>query len=171
MVVLEVKRGKGGGTFVHPLLAIHLAEWLSPEFSVFVKEIFKSFLEADVAIAESVVQRSQDLEGLERLTTKSNQRVNQLKGYHNLMDELKDHGAEGKHYAQVNSHNNKLIGVKTRQEGITKDEVSVLTILENFERLKLKSKKTDNAQHAVNRCKKSGNDMMQFLSNQILEGK
>lgn len=41
--VMEVKRGKGGGTYVHPVVALALAEWLSPEFEVAVKTVAKRF--------------------------------------------------------------------------------------------------------------------------------
>ena len=32
--IIETKRGKNSVTFVHPLVAIELARWLSPEFSL-----------------------------------------------------------------------------------------------------------------------------------------
>ena len=38
-------RGKKGDTFIHPLLAIKLAECLSPEFDVFVKGTLRPFIE------------------------------------------------------------------------------------------------------------------------------
>lgn len=48
----SIKTGATGryasGTYIHPVLAIALAEWLSPEFSVYVKQTFIRFLEGDI---------------------------------------------------------------------------------------------------------------------------
>jgi hypothetical protein len=32
--IIESKKGKNGGTWVHPQVATHLAQWISPEFAV-----------------------------------------------------------------------------------------------------------------------------------------
>lgn len=56
--VLESRRGKGGETWVHPLLAIKLAEWLSPEFELYVKQTFKRYLDADESLAKDIMARS-----------------------------------------------------------------------------------------------------------------
>jgi hypothetical protein len=56
-----IKREKSGRTFeswVHPLLAIKLAEWLSPEFEVYVKDIFKRYLQADMSLAKDITARN-----------------------------------------------------------------------------------------------------------------
>lgn len=45
--VIETKRGKHSETWVHPEIAIDFAEWLSPEFSSFVKRIFIRYLKGD----------------------------------------------------------------------------------------------------------------------------
>jgi hypothetical protein len=49
---------KGSGTFIHPVLAIKLAEWLSPEFDVFVKETFKAFIENPEDFAAEILIKS-----------------------------------------------------------------------------------------------------------------
>ncbi|TBR58990.1 hypothetical protein B4U84_24320 [Westiellopsis prolifica IICB1] len=54
----ETRSGKGGGTYVHPLVAIKLAEWLSPEFDIYVKETFKRYLEGDVDLAVEILERA-----------------------------------------------------------------------------------------------------------------
>ena len=161
--VLEVKRGKGGGTFVHPVIAIDLAEWLSPAFGLHVKEVFIAYAKADVNLARDIVSRTEDVEGLKLLTTESAGRVKQLEGYHNLMSSLKECGCEGKHYAQVNKHNNGLINVETRKKGITAEQAAKLAAIEAFENWKLLEKPTNHPQHAVNRCKKAGNELNQLM--------
>lgn len=34
--LVEIKRGKGGSTWIHPQVVIHFAQWVSPEFAVLV---------------------------------------------------------------------------------------------------------------------------------------
>jgi len=53
-----VQSVKGSGTFIHPVLAIKLAEWLSPEFDVFVKETFKAFIENPEDFAAEILIKS-----------------------------------------------------------------------------------------------------------------
>jgi hypothetical protein len=166
--VIQTKQGRGGGTWVHPLVAIKLAEWLSPDFEVFVKEVFVAYIEADISLADSIVERTDDLEGLKKHNTKSAARQKQLEGYHDLMNELRKHKCEDIHFATVNKHNNQLIGVETRKAGLTKDEVSVVTILENFERLRLSGEIPTKPWKAVNLTKDAGNRLMQFLAGELI---
>jgi len=166
--VIQTKQGRGGGTWIHPLIAIKLAEWLSPDFEVFVKEVFVAYIEADISLADSIVERTDDLEGLKRHNTKSAARQKQLEGYHDLMNELRKHKCEDIHFATVNKHNNQLIGVETRKAGLTKDEVSVVTILENFERLRLSGEIPTKPWKAVNLTKDAGNRLMQFLAGELI---
>ena len=166
--VIQTKQGRGGGTWVHPLVAIKLAEWLSPDFEVFVKEVFVAYIEADISLADSIVERTDDLEGLKKHNTKSAARQKQLEGYHDLMNELRKHKCEDIHFATVNKHNNQLIGVETRKAGLTKNEVSVVTILENFERLRLSGEIPTKPWKAVNLTKDAGNRLMQFLAGELI---
>ncbi|MBW4678240.1 MAG: KilA-N domain-containing protein [Desmonostoc geniculatum HA4340-LM1] len=73
--ILEVKRGKSGGTYVHPLVAIKLAEWLSPDFDVFVKETFKRYLENDVTLVDEIIQREDDPEKLKWIAVRTNGKI------------------------------------------------------------------------------------------------
>jgi hypothetical protein len=166
--VIQAKQGRNGGTWVHPLIAIKLAEWLSPDFEVFVKEVFVAYIEADISLADSIIERTDDLEGLKKHNTKSAARQKQLEGYHDLMNELRKHKCEDIHFATVNKHNNQLIGVETRKAGLTKDEVSVVTILENFERLRLSGEIPTKPWKAVNLTKDAGNRLMQFLAGELI---
>ena len=61
-----VQSVKGSGTFVHPIVAIKLAEWLSPEFDVLVKETFKSFVEAPEDFAADILINSHNKDRVER---------------------------------------------------------------------------------------------------------
>ncbi len=54
----QTTRGANGTTWIHPLCAIDLAMWLSPEFAVYVNQTFKRYLDADITLADEVLQRS-----------------------------------------------------------------------------------------------------------------
>ena len=55
---IESGKGRGVQTYVHPLVAIALAKWLSPEFHVYVNETFQRFLENDITLADEILQKS-----------------------------------------------------------------------------------------------------------------
>ena len=166
--LIETKRGKGGGTWVHPLLSIKLAEWLSPDFEVFVKQTFQAYLKADMALADSIVERSDDLEAIIRHNTKSISRQKQLEKYHGLMSELRERRCEDMHFATVNKHNNKLVGIETRKNGLTADEVTIVSLLEDFEKLQLSRNPDAKKWKAVNSVKDSGDKLMGFLDQNLL---
>jgi len=57
----EIRRGgipTEQGTYGHPLVAIHLASWLSPEFAVAAAQTFQSYLKADVSLATNILERA-----------------------------------------------------------------------------------------------------------------
>lgn len=56
--LVETGRGKVHETWVHPEIAIDFAEWLSPEFSSFVKRIFIRYLKGDRARKDKIYSRS-----------------------------------------------------------------------------------------------------------------
>ncbi|MEH2183048.1 KilA-N domain-containing protein [Nostoc sp.] len=68
-------RGRKGSTWVYPLLAIKLAEWLSPDFDVYVKETFKRYLENDVTLADEIIQREDDPEKLKWIAVRTNSKI------------------------------------------------------------------------------------------------
>jgi hypothetical protein len=60
-VLMEVKRGgnpKEQGTWVHPNVAIHLAQWLSPKFSVAVSKWVHRFMYGDLTLIEEIKQNN-----------------------------------------------------------------------------------------------------------------
>jgi hypothetical protein len=93
---------KGTGTFVHPLIAIKLAEWLSPEFEVFVKETFKSFVDAPEDFAADILINSHNKDRVER----AKKRVLVSGTNKETMELAKLDGAS---YAEV--HNNRYRGL------------------------------------------------------------
>lgn len=56
----KLRKGTTWETWVHPVIAISFAEWLSPDFSVYVKQTFARFLNLDVTLADEIVQNQND---------------------------------------------------------------------------------------------------------------
>jgi hypothetical protein len=54
--VIETKRGKDSETWAGSEIAIDFAEWLSPEFSSFVKQIFIRYLKGDRARRDKTIR-------------------------------------------------------------------------------------------------------------------
>jgi hypothetical protein len=46
------------GTYGHPLVAIHLAQWLSDEFALAVAKLTQSYLKADITLAQDILTRT-----------------------------------------------------------------------------------------------------------------
>ncbi len=95
-VILKAEgKGRYAQSYVHPIVAIKLAEWLSPEFDVFVKETFKRYLDSDITLADDIIQRSkseQELIWLEkRLKGKLARKA--------FTESLQKHGVTGMGYA------------------------------------------------------------------------
>jgi hypothetical protein len=90
----EIK-GKPKQTWVHPLVAIKLAEELSPEFDVFVKETFKRYLDGDITLADDIIQRTKSEQELIWLEKRLKGKITR-KAFTN---ELKNHGVTGVGYA------------------------------------------------------------------------
>lgn len=110
--LIETKPGKGGGTHLHPLVAIDFARYLSPDFAVFVAETFKRYLDGDVTLATEVVNRSTDLEAVEKHSEEVTLHKNYLDSYHGMGRQLAAHKCNDIHHATVNKHINNLCGVE-----------------------------------------------------------
>ena len=110
--ISKIRNGKAWETWIHPIVAIKLAEWLSPEFDVFVKETFKRYLDGDITLADDIIQRSkseQELIWLEkRLKGKLTRKA--------FTDSLQKHGVTRLGYAtNTNAIYTEILG-KTAQE-------------------------------------------------------
>lgn len=57
-LIQKTGEGRGAETFVHPLIAVKLGEWLSTDFDLVVKEVFHRYLKGDLSLAEEVIERS-----------------------------------------------------------------------------------------------------------------
>lgn len=49
------------GTYGHPVVAIYLANWLSPEFALAAANLIRQYLKADVSLATNILDRTPEL--------------------------------------------------------------------------------------------------------------
>jgi hypothetical protein len=49
------------GTYGHPMIAIHLAQWLSPQFALAIAKLTQSYISADVSLVEDILSRTGNL--------------------------------------------------------------------------------------------------------------
>ena len=105
-------RGKMQGTFAHWQIALAYAKWLSPELHLQVNDIYRRFQEADPAIAESVIDRTENPEDLKRIEARArNKQTNKA-----LNGVIASHGGEGKTFARVADINNIAVTGKTAKQ-------------------------------------------------------
>lgn len=54
------KKGKGGGTYAHPILALSYAEYLSPELAIDVKETYLRFRQGDITLVDEILEKADE---------------------------------------------------------------------------------------------------------------
>jgi len=138
-------RGRKGDTWVHPLISIHLAQWLSPEFALTVAEVFKGYLEADPELAKNIINRQTDIAKVEDIEATAKARGKYLRTYRPLMDAVKDAGGDQKTYMNIQKVNNKAItgktndelrkefGVKNARDAFDPQELTELSVLQGWQ--------------------------------------
>lgn len=136
---LVISRGRSG-TWIHPVISIALAEWLSPEFSVYVKQTFVRFLEGDITLADDILQRSTADEAA-WLEKRARGRVIRAK----FTEELKKRGVKGwQGYAQntnaiylglfgdTAAGLKESLGVKNPRDGMSETELLAVAFAESL---------------------------------------
>ena len=137
--LVETNRGKRSGTWVHPLVALRVAQWLSPEFHVCVNQVFQRYLEGDVTLATEIVKRSKDSKAVEKHLRETEAHAKYLKRYHDLFDELKDRDCKTGHYITTNIALNKAVGIEKRAD-MNESEAELMAGLELISNYQLKRK-------------------------------
>lgn len=94
--IMETRRGRSGGTWVHPLLAIALAEWLSSDFHMHVLETYHRYVEGDITLADDIIQRQTDPNKLAWIAERAEGVLVRL----DFCDELKERGVTKFGFAQ-----------------------------------------------------------------------
>lgn len=108
----KTQRGHAGGVYSHWQIALAYAKWLSPELHLAVNDIYRRFQEADPALAESVIDRTENVEDLKRIEA----RVRNKQSNKALNGVIAAHGGEGKTFACVADINNIAVTGKTAKQ-------------------------------------------------------
>ena len=61
--LIESTKGRYGGTWIHPKLAIHLAQWISPKFGIWVTDLVIRYASGDLTLAQDVVRQANRVSG------------------------------------------------------------------------------------------------------------
>jgi hypothetical protein len=86
---IESTRGKGSETWVHPVIAVDFAEWLSPDFGLLVKETFVRVISNDSDLAAQIMINDHNDQRAERakkriLVSDTNKEVRNLAEKHGI---------------------------------------------------------------------------------------
>lgn len=129
-LIIRPGRGKKGGIWVHPYIAIHYGEWLSPDFAVVVKDTFKRVVEGDSDLAAEMMIRDHNKERVER----AKKRVLVCQTNKETMELAREWGSP---YAQV--HNDRYRGLyemdakQLRKDGGLSDKETPLDVLSEYD--------------------------------------
>ena len=110
--LLSIQRGSQGGTFAHWQIALAYAKWLSPEFHLQVNDVYRRVKQADPTIAESIIDRTENVEDLKRIEARVRNRQSNV----GLNNTIADCGGKAKTCAFVANNNNVAITGKTAKE-------------------------------------------------------
>ncbi|MBH8577960.1 KilA-N domain-containing protein [Nostocaceae cyanobacterium CENA369] len=79
-LIYSTGRGYGAITWVHPVIAVHLASYLDPAFANYVAQIFVRYVTADPSLAADIALRQNSLEGLKVINEAVQKRYSFLYG-------------------------------------------------------------------------------------------
>lgn len=110
--VMEVRQGKGGGTYAIKKLALAYAEYLSPAMHYWMLSLVQGVIEADVEIAIDIARRNQDPVKANKLAKESANQAIYLDGYWGVHNKLKERDCQNIHHATVNKCFNEFCQVE-----------------------------------------------------------
>lgn len=95
--LVEMRSGRGGGTYVHPDIAIHLAQWCSAKFAVQVSKWVRELLTTGT-VSIPVAPRHQRYKKLGKDDAWIETRVEGVAARRAFTDALQEHGVKGVGY-------------------------------------------------------------------------
>lgn len=140
--------GRGAKTYLHPLMVIHYAAWLNPEFHIVVLEVFKRYLEGDKTLAEEVIERNIEITGTTKDAEWLKARLEGKIQHKSLKDFVKSRGGKAC-YQRMNGDTNRFIlgasakeiqrqrGVKNTRDGLTQEELLNVAFTEQLSRKRI----------------------------------
>jgi hypothetical protein len=159
-------KGRSARTFVHPVMAIHLASYLSPEFANYVAQTFQRYLEADATLAIEIIDRNNNPEDLKKIeqrarTKLSNRGVNaaiKLCGgekVYPVVADLNNVAVTGQTAKDIKLARN----VKQTRDGMSLFELSMIEAAENLEEAALRNKRPKGDKPIAEVCRAVADDI------------
>jgi len=166
-------KGRTATTWVHPIMAVHLAQYLSPEFANFVAQTFKRYLEGDAGLAIEIIDRNNNPEDLKRIEQRIKTKISN-KGLNSAISQ-----AGGTCFAAVADINNIAIvggtakqiqaarGVKKTRDGLTRIELAMLETAELLEQEAIEEERVRGDRQIISTCKNVATTMASLRSKKI----
>lgn len=163
--LVDTSAGKRSGTYVHPRVAIRVAQWLSPEFAVVVDGVFERYLKGDITLATEIVERGnytkKELdEHVKRAIAMGHYKTSRTL----LGDECKARQFEGKHYSQKEVIFSQAADVPIGgRPMMAEEQAKVIDALQTLALTKLKKKPELMKQKAVNNIRETVTNVINYL--------
>lgn len=161
-------QGRGAKTYVHPLLAVKLGEWLSVDFELMVKEVFQRYLEGDLALAEEVIDRStsENPDDYKRVSERAKAKATNK----SLNRTIKEHGGKRCYPIVAAINDSAVTGTSTKKfralrnvenvrDGMNLLELSLVSAAEELEEVSIKRNKTSGDEDILRTVKDVAHDI------------
>jgi hypothetical protein len=172
-IIIVSRKGGETITWVHPIMAVHLAQYLSPEFANFVAQTFKRYLEGDAGLAIEIIDRNNNPEDLKRIEQRIKTKISN-KGLNSAISQ-----AGGTCFAAVADINNIAIvggtakqiqaarGVKKTRDGLTRIELAMLETAELLEQEAIEEERVRGDRQIISTCKNVATTMASLRSKKV----
>lgn len=165
-LVIKPGRGKKGEVLLHPLVAIHFAQWLDPAFAVFLLDLFMDYVKAAPELTKDLINRTDDVAALNDIAETLIQRLLYLVEYHPLMKAIQPlEGTNDTTYINLNKLNTKTItqktpaqiklefGVNNARDVLTAKQLAAMRTLQELEQTALEFHQVTTSKEAYAVCK------------------
>jgi hypothetical protein len=161
-------KGRFARTFIHPLIAIKLAEWLSVDFEIVVKEVFQRYLKGDLTLAQEVIDRStsDNPDDYKRVAERAKARATNK----SLNRVIKEHGGKRCYPIVAAINDSAVTGTSTKKfralrnvenvrDGMNLLELSLVSAAEELEEVSIKRNGTQGDENILKTVKDVAHDI------------
>jgi hypothetical protein len=79
-LIYSTGKGYGAVTWIHPIMAVHLASYLDPDFANYVAKVFVRYITADPTLAADIASRQETTKGLDIINEAVEKRYSFIEG-------------------------------------------------------------------------------------------
>lgn len=167
-LIQKVGQGRGAKTFVHPILGVKVAEWLSVDFEIVVKEVFQRYLKNDLSLAEEVIERSpsDNPDDFKRIAERAKAKATNK----SLNRTIKEHGGKRCYPIVAAINDSAVTGTSTKKfreirkvdnvrDGMSLLELSLVSAAEELEEVSIKRNRTHGDEEILKTVKNVAHDI------------